>query len=88
MLLAIVLLVLYQMINHKQGKKIEFFANGIVVWNVWSFGVVELLSCLNLLIRPMVFAGWIVLDCALLILIFHVTKHEVERQLQELKGRM
>lgn len=88
MLLAIVLLVLYQMINHKQGKKIEFFANGIVVWNVWSFGVVELLSCLNLLIRPMVFAGWIVLDCALLILIFHVTKNEVERQLQELKGRM
>lgn len=88
MLLAIVLLVLYQKINRRQVKNIDIFAKSIVLWNVWSFMLVEILSCINLLIRPIVLAGWYVFDFVLVILVFYKAKNQTEHFIQELAVRI
>lgn len=74
MLTAIILLVLYQVLKSNQKKIIDIGAQSIVIWNIWSFFIVEALSDVNLLTGQMVFACWGVFDVALLILIIRNIK--------------
>lgn len=58
MLLAFVILVLVRVKLHKTEDKAAAFFECIVVWNVWSFVMVEILSCAKLLTMQGVAAGW------------------------------
>lgn len=58
MLLAFILLVLFHVKLRKSEDKVAAFFECIVVWNLWSFVMVEILSCAKLLTVQAVAIGW------------------------------
>lgn len=74
MLTAIILLALYQILKSNHKKAIDIGAQSVIIWNVWSYMIVEALSCVNLLTRQMVFICWGAFDVLLLLLIVWTIK--------------
>ena len=94
MLSAFFLLIFYQMIKNKTEKPISIFAKSIIIWNVWSFLLVEVLSCMNLLTRVKLFGGWWVFNIGLLLLLLRFLKRNsihllqlLQRKIKEEMGR-
>lgn len=75
MLLAFVLLVLLRVKLHKPGDRAAAFFECIVIWNLWSYALVEILSCVNLLTAPAVSIGWGLLDIVLIGFIVYAVRH-------------
>lgn len=69
MLIAIILLVLYQIMKDGHDKKIDIVIRSIIIWNCWAFSLVELLSYINLLIPSILFLGWCIFNAGLMLLI-------------------
>lgn len=66
MFLAFVLLVLlFTKLRNSKDRTAAFF-ECIVIWNLWSFALTEVLSCMKLLTAPAVAAGWGILDIVLI----------------------
>lgn len=66
MFLAFVLLVLLFIKLHNPKDRTAAFFECIVVWNLWSFVLAEVLSGMKLLTAPAVAAGWGILDIVLI----------------------
>lgn len=75
MLLAFVILVLLRVKLHKAGDRAAAFFECIVIWNLWSFVLVEILSCVKLLTTTAVAIGWGVLDIVLIGFIVYAVHH-------------
>lgn len=67
MLLAFGLLVFNQCMLIRSAKKIDIFLRSVVMWNFWSFALVEILSYFNCLNRIGLWIGWGIPDVILLI---------------------
>lgn len=66
MFLAFVLLVLlFIKLRDSKDRTVAFF-ECIVVWNLWSFALTEVLSCMKLLTARAVAAGWGIFDIVLI----------------------
>lgn len=74
MLIAIILLVLYQIVRSNQKCISDIGARSVIIWNIWSFMIVEVLSSLRLLTRQMVFTCWGIFDFVLFLLLIRTTK--------------
>ena len=66
MFLAFVLLMLLFLKLHKPKDRTTAFFECIIVWNLWSFVLVEVLSCMKLLTAWAVAIGWGILDIILI----------------------
>lgn len=69
MLIAIMLITLYQTMRNSHNKKIDIAIKSIIVWNCWSFFLVELLSYMKLLTSSYIIWGWCIFDVVLIVLI-------------------
>ena len=74
MLMAIILLVLYQIVKNNQKHVSDIGAQSIIIWNIWSFVMVEVLSSIKLLTRQMIFICWGIFDSVLFLLLIGTAK--------------
>lgn len=74
MLLNIILLITYYHIK-EQKEFTHSLIKSIICWNIWSFGLVEVLSYVNMLHVNAVIIGWGIFNIILLLLIFLDMKH-------------
>lgn len=75
MFLAFVILVLLHIKLNKPKDRAAAFFECIVVWNLWSFALVEALSYVKLLTAPAVAAGWGILDIVLIGFTINAWRH-------------
>lgn len=71
MLLSFILLVLLHVKLHKPDDRAAAFFECIVVWNLWSFALIEVLSSAKLLTMQALIVGWGSLDLVLFVLIIY-----------------
>lgn len=85
MLLAFGLLVIDQFMLIRSEKKIDLFLRSVVIWNFWSFALVEILSCFKCLNRISLWIGWGIPDVILLI-VFSVLFVRNRKTIRETAG--